>query len=115
MLYLIGLGLGNEKDITVKGLEAVKSSDKVYLEMYTSILGVQVDKLSEYYGKEVQIADRELVEQGCDKFIEEARTQIVSFLVVGDPFGATTHTDLWLRAKKAGIDVQVVHNVSILN
>jgi hypothetical protein len=25
MLYLIGLGLGDETDITVKGLEAVKS------------------------------------------------------------------------------------------
>ena len=28
---MIGLGLSDEKDITVKGLEAVKSSSKVYL------------------------------------------------------------------------------------
>lgn len=38
MLYLIGLGLSDETDITVKGLEAVKKCARVYLEAYTSIL-----------------------------------------------------------------------------
>ena len=38
MLYLIGLGLGDAKDITVKGLEIVKNADQVFLEAYTSIL-----------------------------------------------------------------------------
>jgi diphthine synthase len=40
VLFLIGLGLGNEKDISIKGLESVRASHKVYLESYTSILGV---------------------------------------------------------------------------
>ena len=40
MLYLVGLGLGDAKDITVKGLEIVKSADYVFLEAYTSILSV---------------------------------------------------------------------------
>lgn len=40
MLYLIGLGLGDQDDITVKGLKAVQSCSKVYLEAYTSVLGV---------------------------------------------------------------------------
>lgn len=38
MLFMIGLGLGDAKDITVKGLEIVKSCDFIYLEAYTSIL-----------------------------------------------------------------------------
>lgn len=38
MLYVIGLGLGDEKDITLKGLEAVKKCEKVYIEAYTSLL-----------------------------------------------------------------------------
>jgi len=38
MLYLIGLGLSDETDITVKGLEIVKNASRVYLEAYTSIL-----------------------------------------------------------------------------
>lgn len=45
MLYLVGLGLGDAKDITVRGLEIVKKADIVYLEAYTSILTVGKDAL----------------------------------------------------------------------
>ena len=45
MLYLVGLGLADETDITVKGLEIVKKAERVYLEAYTSILMVKKDKL----------------------------------------------------------------------
>lgn len=38
MLNLVGLGLSDETDITVKGLEVVKKASRVYLEAYTSIL-----------------------------------------------------------------------------
>lgn len=54
MLYLIGLGLGDATDITVKGLQAVKSCSRVYLEAYTSILTVGKDALvsPEHYDSE---------------------------------------------------------------
>ena len=45
MLYLVGLGLGDAADITVKGLEIVKQATRVYLEAYTSILTVGKDEL----------------------------------------------------------------------
>ena len=45
MLYLVGLGLADEADITVKGLEIVKKADRVYLEAYTSILLIHKEKL----------------------------------------------------------------------
>lgn len=45
MLYVIGLGLGDVKDITVKGLEIVKSCDLIYLENYTSILTCGKDEM----------------------------------------------------------------------
>ena len=38
MLFLVGLGLADETDITVKGLAVVKKAARVYLEAYTSIL-----------------------------------------------------------------------------
>lgn len=38
MLYLVGLGLCDPSDITVKGLEVVRRASRVYLEAYTSIL-----------------------------------------------------------------------------
>ena len=45
MLYLVGLGLADESDITVKGLEIVNKAERVYLEAYTSILLVDKEKL----------------------------------------------------------------------
>lgn len=48
MLYLIGLGLADEKDITVKGLEIVRKAERVYLEAYTSILLVNHEKLVDH-------------------------------------------------------------------
>ena len=47
--------------------------------------------------------------------LSQAETSNVAFLVVGDPFGATTHTDLILRAKEKNIQVKIVHNASIMN
>jgi diphthine synthase len=44
-LYLIGLGLGDEKDVTVKGAEAIARCSLVFLEAYTSVLGVDARKL----------------------------------------------------------------------
>ena len=45
MLYLVGLGLADEKDITVKGLEIIKKAERVYLEAYTAILLVEKEQL----------------------------------------------------------------------
>lgn len=39
----------------------------------------------------------------------------MAFLVVGDPFGATTHSDLVLRARELGIPIHTVPNASILS
>ncbi|TIB76457.1 hypothetical protein E3Q23_01835 [Wallemia mellicola] len=115
MLYVIGLGLSDEKDITVNGLEAVRKSERIYLEAYTSILLVDVPKLEEFYGKSVTVADRDMVETESDAILDRASEIDVSFLVVGDPYGATTHTDLILRARNAGVPVKVIHNASIMN
>lgn len=46
--------------------------------------------------------------------LENADKKDVAFLVVGDPLGATTHSDLILRARSRNIAVQVIHNASIL-
>lgn len=45
MLYLIGLGLGDPKDVTVKGLEIIRKAKRIYLESYTSLLSVGKEKL----------------------------------------------------------------------
>lgn len=53
------------------------------------------------------LADREQVEQASDDLFAGAETGDVALLVVGDPLGATTHTDLKLRAHQLGIPVEV--------
>uniref|UniRef100_A0A4W4G3C6 diphthine methyl ester synthase n=1 Tax=Electrophorus electricus TaxID=8005 RepID=A0A4W4G3C6_ELEEL len=115
MFYLIGLGLGDVKDITVKGLEVIRRCTRVYLEAYTSVLTVGKEALEEFYGRELLLADRDMVEQAADEILKGADVSDVAFLVVGDPFGATTHSDLVLRAVNAGIQYRVIHNASILN
>ncbi|KAH1243241.1 putative diphthine methyl ester synthase [Glycine max] len=92
MLYIIGLGLGDEKDITLKGLEAVKKCDKVYMEAYTSLLSFGlstngISNLEKLYGKPIILADREMVEEKAHEILSEADHGHVAFLVVGDPFG----------------------------
>lgn len=116
MLYLVGLGLSYETDITVRGLEVVRKCKRVYLEAYTSILmAADQQSLEKFYGREVILADRELVESGSDEILKDADTEDIAFMVVGDPFGATTHSDLIIRARELGIKVEAIHNASVMN
>ena len=115
VFHLIGLGLADEEDITLKGLRAVQRCSKVYLEAYTSILTVPRARLEELYGVTIEEAPRELVESAIEPILTRALSEDVALLVVGDPFGATTHCDLLARAKEMGVAVNVVHNASIMN
>ncbi len=115
-LYMIGIGLSCPKDITVRGLEAVKKCSAVYLESYTSILQCPNVELEKLYGKKLIIADRELVETKAESTIlKDAKEKDAAFLVIGDVFSATTHTDLRMRAIEAGIEVHVINNASVIN
>jgi len=116
VLYLIGIGLNDKKDISVKGLETVKSCDYVYLEYYTSVIVSTKEELETFYNKKIIVADRNLVESKAEETIlAQAKKQKVAFLVVGDVFSATTHIDLFLRAKKKGIEVKYIPNASIMS
>ncbi|MBI5072985.1 diphthine synthase [Candidatus Woesearchaeota archaeon] len=113
-LHIIGIGLDSEKDITVKGLELVQKSELVYLEVYTSKLHCPFINLAKLYGKQITLADRAMVEGDNNEILEHAKTMDVAFLIIGDPFSATTHLDMMMRAKKEGIAVTVTNNASIL-
>lgn len=114
-LFFIGLGLHDKKDITVKGLEAVRMCSEVYLENYTSKLSCPVDELEEFYGKKIVLADREFVEQRFDKeVLPRAKGKDIALLIIGDVFSATTHASLMLEAKKLGVKVVVMNNASVL-
>jgi diphthine synthase len=113
-LYLIGLGLSTEKDITLRGLELIKTCDIIYLENYTSLLQTSLESLEQQYQKKIILADRKTAEQLDEKIVEEAKTMNVAFLIIGDPVAATTHIELFKLAKEKNINVQIIHNASIL-
>ena len=100
-LYIIGLGLATSEDVTLRGLAAIKSCSKIYLENYTSILHVSAEDLSALYSAPVTLATREMVEYHADEILAPCLAgEHVAFLVVGDPVCATTHTDLMIRARE---------------
>jgi diphthine synthase len=113
MLSIIGIGLNDAQDITLKGLELVKHADFVYLENYTSTLQCPLEDLEKLYGKKIILAERAFVEDGS-VIIDQATEGNVALLVIGDVFSATTHMSLYMEAKANDIEVRVVHNASVL-
>jgi len=113
-LTFIGLGLYDEKDITLKGLEEIKNCDKVYVEFYTAkLVGTDINKIEKTIGKTIGVLSREETEKG-DKILASSMKENVVFLTCGDPMTATTHIDLRLRAIDMGIKTRVVHGSSII-
>ncbi len=113
-LYIVGIGLGSEKDITLRGLEVVNKCSEVYLERYTSLLQCSFQDLAKFYGREITLADRIVAENGMETIVSQAATEDVAFLVIGDPFSATTHVELFKLAKENNVAVEVIHNASVL-
>ncbi|MBZ2166137.1 diphthine synthase [Methanobacterium spitsbergense] len=115
MFYFIGLGLYDEKDISVKGVEALKKVEAVYAEFYTAkLFGGSISSLEEIIGNEIKILTREEVEEE-NLPLKEAKIKDVAFLSAGDPLIATTHSEMLIEAKKAGIKTTVIHSSSILS
>ena len=115
MLYFIGIGLNDEKDISFNGLEAIKKCKYIYLENYTSKLNCSVKDLEKFYKKKIILADREFVENKNIEILNKAKKENVAFLVIGDVVSATTHITLLIDAKKLKIKIKIIHNASILN
>jgi len=113
MLYLIGLGLGNVKDLTLRGLEVARNC-KCYAELYTSKT-VRADEISAILGRHVTELKRSDLEEDVQRLIDEARMHDVAVFVPGDPLAATTHIDLVIEARQKGIPVEIVHNASIFS
>ena len=115
MLTFVGLGLYDPKDITLKGLEAVRDADVVYAEFYTSPAGVRtIEKLEDAYGRKISLLGREELEEDAEGgILELAKSKKVVLLSGGDAMIATTHVDLRLRAIERGIETRIVHAASI--
>ncbi|QFU81361.1 diphthine synthase [Natronorubrum aibiense] len=113
MLTFIGLGLYDERSITVEGQEALRDADRVYAEFYTSkLIGTTVADLESHHDVDIEVRDRAGVEQHPDDILDAAETEDVAFLTAGDTMISTTHVDLRLRAHDRGIETRVIHGVT---
>lgn len=116
-LIFVGLGLNDEKGISVKGLEETKTAEYVFMETYTSLMpDFSLQRFEELCGKKIQvISRRQLEEENGAQLLQVAKKGKTVFLVPGDPFIATTHVTLRIDAEKQGIKTRVVHGTSIMS
>jgi diphthine synthase len=116
-LVFVGLGLNDEKGISLKGLEETKTADYVFMELYTSLMpDFSLQRFEFLCGKKVQeVSRRELEEENGAIILDAAKKGKTVFLVPGDPFIATTHVTLRVDAEKHGVKTRIVHGASIIS
>ena len=116
-LVFVGMGLYDEKDISLRGVEELKIVDKVFVELYTShMTGLSIANLERLCGKSVTVVSRrEVEEEEGKRIIEASRDGRVAFLVPGEPMVATTHVALRIKAEKEGIKTRIIHSSSIIS
>ncbi|MFZ0514239.1 MAG: diphthine synthase [Candidatus Nitrosopolaris sp.] len=117
MLRFIGLGINGYKSISIHVLEILMKCNAIYLEKFTAFVSDAdlngLKSLAEIHDFKMNIlpAERWFVEDGRD-ILEQARTGDLALLTYGDPFIATTLIELYVRAVKNSIKVDVIHAAS---
>src|SRR5438128_8012569 len=115
-LAFIGLGLNDEKGMTLEGLEEARRADSVYGEFYTNIMpNLDLKRLEKEIGKKVEVLSRsQLEDEGGEKLLRAASRERVAFLVPGDPLIATTHVSLRLSLARMSIPSRIIHAPAIV-
>jgi diphthine synthase len=111
----VGLGLNDERGLTVEGLETARKADVVFAEFYTNLMpGLKVEKLERLLEKKIVVLGRvQLEDERAVQISSAARDKKVAFLVPGDPMIATTHISVRLELAKKGIATRIIHGPSI--
>ncbi|MDH7606942.1 MAG: diphthine synthase [Candidatus Bathyarchaeota archaeon] len=116
-LVFVGLGLHDEKGISLRGLEEAESADAVFIELYTSFMpNFSVEGFERVVGKKIHVVSRRQLEDENGKVVLDAAVRGKAVLLVpGDPLIATTHVALRLEAAKRGVRTRIVHAASIIS
>ena len=116
-LVFVGLGLHNEKGISLQGIEETKTADQAFMELYTSILPCfSMQRFEEIVNKQVHIVSRrDIEEENGAVILNAAEKGKAVFLIPGDPFIATTHVALRIEAEKRGVRTRIVHGASVMS
>jgi len=109
MLWFVGLGISNSKSIPLEAVEVLKKADIVYLEQFTSpISKSELAKIKSMSQAEFKDGKRWLVEDG-NEILKNSKKNNVVLLSYGDPYIATTHIELRVRAIQEKIKTKTIH------
>ncbi|MFX1250599.1 MAG: diphthine synthase [Promethearchaeota archaeon] len=115
-LIFIGLGLCGFEDLSLKAIEALKRSNEIYLEGYTNFIDeTTLEKLEEYVSVPIRQLQRKEMEEEAEKLINSVGNRVISLIIPGDPFTATTHSTLRILTVEQGIKTEIIHNSSIFS
>ena len=115
MLWLIGLGIDGLGGMNMKGRDILNTCSIIYIERFTGYLSdTDLNELKLYCKRGdnvVNIVGRLFVEDGR-QILDQAASNEVALVVYGDVLIATTYIELFIRATKRHIKVEVIHSAS---
>jgi len=113
----IGLGLNDERGLTIEGLEEARRATTVFAEFYTNIMPrLDRKRLEDLIGKKIAVLSRmELEDEEAKRIADATSDGDVAFLVPGDPMVATTHVSVRLGLAKRGITSRIIHAASVMS
>ena len=116
-LVFVGLGLNDEKGISLSGLEETRTAEHVFIELYTSLMpDFSLERFEALSGKQIHVVSRrELEEENGALILNAAEKGKAVFLVPGDPLIATTHVTLLIEAEKRGVKTRIIHGTSVIS
>jgi len=117
VLTLVGIGVGGARGMGAGAREAISSAKAVYMETFTSPVPredvEEVRRAAEAGGAAFRLVPRWAVEDGGE-ILRAAAAGDAALVCYGDPYVATTHTELRARAAAAGTPTRTVHGASAL-
>jgi len=114
MLWFIGLGITGPDSLSTRAQQIIADADIVYLEQFTSpITDTETKKIQDIVRGEFKLGPRWLVEDGRE-ILEAAKQKDTVLLSYGDPYIATTHIELRVRAIQESIKTDTIHASSAL-
>lgn len=114
MLWFIGLGVSGADGLGADAIKVLKNADVVFLEVFTSpIARSQLTKIKKLVKGKLRVASRWMVEDG-KAVLKEAKNRKVVLLSYGDPYIATTHIELRVRAISEKIKTKTIHAASAI-
>jgi diphthine synthase len=116
MLSFIGLGIHGYSGLSLYAKEILEKCKFIYIERFTSYIDnydiKQLELLLHNENKKnIKVVPRWFIEDGRD-IIDQSKENNIAILTYGDPFMATTFSELYVRAKKNLIKIKIIHGAS---